>query len=253
MTASSLGNPPPPRSTTAAIVIAWNEAEALRLVIPAIPRHLIDEIIVVDGGSTDGSADIAASLGARVVRQHNRGYGDACHSGASATDAEILVFLDGDYADDPADMETILSPIVRDEVDLVIGTRNGAGSDPNAIPRHQRLGNRLCTVLLRTIYRVPLDDIGSFRAIRADRLRWLDMQQMTYGWPVEMIVKAARAGYRIRGVPIRYRQRIGTSKVGGTLRGSIAAGYRMLAVILSSSRSRISTDSTRDVNAKERA
>lgn len=210
----------------------------MRLVLPAISRELVDEVIVVDGGSTDGTPDAARSFGARVVQQSGKGYGDACRTGAEATDAEILVFLDGDYADDPTALPTILAPVLCGEADLVIGTRNGPGSDHDALPTHQRVGNRVCVLLLRLLYRVPLDDIGSFRAIRADTLRSLSMQQMTYGWPVEMVVKAARSGYRIQGVPIDYRRRIGESKVGGTFRGSLAAGYRMLSVILMSSLSR---------------
>ncbi|MDQ4044518.1 MAG: glycosyltransferase, partial [Chloroflexota bacterium] len=169
-----------------------------------------------------------------------------------ATAADILVFLDGDYADDPTQLDQILGPLLRGEADLVIGTRNGPGSDPDALPPHQRAGNRVCALLLRSLYRVPLDDVGSFRAIRADTLRSLHMQQMTYGWPVEMVVKAARKGYRIQGVPVRYRRRIGESKVGGTMRGSLAAGYRMLLVILRGALSRTDHLDTTAARAKGR-
>lgn len=221
------------------IVPAWNEADALRRLLPEIPPGIIDELIVVDGGSTDDTAEIARQCGARVVMQTERGYGNACMTGVIAATSDVLVFLDGDYADDPRDLPRVLEPLLANRADLVVGTRNGPGSESGALPRHQRLGNHLFVVLLRILYKVRLSDIGSFRAIRRDSLLDLDMQQMTYGWPVEMIVRASQSGLRIEGVPIRYRRRIGDSKVGGTLRGSVKAAWRMLAVILSSRGSRV--------------
>ncbi len=221
------------------IVPAWNEADALRRLLPEIPIGTIDELIVVDGGSTDGTDEVARQFGARVVRQSERGYGNACMSGVRTATSDVLVFLDGDYADDPNELARVLEPLLAGRADLVIGTRNGKGSDAGALPRHQRLGNHLFVVLLRILHGVRISDVGSFRAIRREDLLSLDMQQMTYGWPVEMIVRASRAGMRIEGVPVRYRRRIGESKVGGTLQGSVKAAWRMLAVIaLSSGRRR---------------
>lgn len=215
------------------IVIAWNEAEALRRLLPEIPVGEHDDVIVVDGGSTDGTAGVAHELGVRVVAQSGRGYGNACLSGALVATSEILVFMDGDYADDPSEIARVLEPLLAGRADLTIGTRDGPGSDTGALPRHQRLGNRLFVVLLRLLYRVRLSDIGSFRAIRRDALLSLDMRQMTYGWPVEMVVRASQSRLRIEGVPVRYRRRVGASKVGGTLSGSLKAAWQMLAVILS--------------------
>ncbi|MDQ3548774.1 MAG: glycosyltransferase family 2 protein [Chloroflexota bacterium] len=219
------------------IVIAWNEAEALRWLLPEIPTAGVDEVIVVDGASTDGTSDVARQLGARVVEQSGRGYGNACLSGAIAATGEILVYLDGDYADDPAELPRVLEPLLAGRAELVVGTRDGPGTEVGALPRHQRLGNRLVAILLRALYGVRLSDPGSYRAIRRDALLALDLRQMTHGWPVEMIVSASKAGLRIEGVPDRYRRRIGISKVGGTPSGSLKAGYRMLAVIVSNARS----------------
>jgi glycosyltransferase involved in cell wall biosynthesis len=219
-------------SSVAVIVIAWNEADALRRVLPEVQLDSVTELIVVDGGSIDGTPEVAAALGARVVRQHGRGYGDACLSGALATDADILVFLDGDYADDPREIPRVLAPILGGQAELAIGTRDGPDTEPGALPRHQRAGNWVALALMRLIYGVQLRDLGSLRAVRREHLFALGMREMTYGWPVEMVVKSARRGYRVVGVPVRYRRRIGSSKVGGTLRGSLLAGYRMFAVLL---------------------
>lgn len=217
--------------TVAAIVIAWNEAEALRLVLPAVPMDMVHELIVVDGGSTDGTVAVAASLGARVVQQPGWGYGDACWAGTQAAASDILVFLDGDYADDPAEFSRVLEPVASGRAHLSLSSRDGPGTDAGALPAHQRFGNRIACGLIRLLYRAPVADIGSFRAIRRETLLGLGMTEMTYGWPVEMVVKAARQGLRIEGVPVRYRARIGQSKVGGTLRGSIRAGWLTIAVI----------------------
>ena len=148
-----------------------------------------------------------------------------------ADGAAILVFLDGDYADDPADLPLVLGPILDDAADLVLGTRLDR-RERGALPPHQIVGNRVATTLIALLYRRCLRDIGSFRAIRAEKLAALGMSHPTYGWPVEMVVKAARRGYRLREVPIRYRRRIGQAKAGDTLRGSLLAGYHMLHTIL---------------------
>ena len=223
-----------PRPSVVAIIPAWNEVGSIGLVVAAIPRDAVDCIIVVDGGSTDGTADAARGAGALVVGQDRPGYGAACAAGvraAAVRGGEVLVFLDGDYADDPADLPLVLAPILAGSADLVLGNRL-ARRDRGAMPTHQVVGNRVATILIGLLYRRWLRDIGSFRAIRADRLATLGMSHPTYGWPVEMVVKAAKRGYRIAEVPIHYRRRIGQAKVGGTLRGSVLAGYHMIRTIV---------------------
>jgi glycosyltransferase involved in cell wall biosynthesis len=225
---------PTDRPRVAAIIPAWNEAGSIGLVVGALPREYIDAIIVVDGGSTDGTAEFARAAGATIVGQDRRGYGAACAAGvraAIAAGAEVLVFLDGDYADDPADLPLILQPVLDGRADLTLGTRLDH-RDRGALPPHQLVGNRVATILIGLLYRCWLRDIGSFRAIRADELAALRMEHPTYGWPVEMVVKATKRGYRIAEVPIHYRKRIGQAKVGGTLRGSLLAGYHMIRTIV---------------------
>lgn len=216
-----------------AIIPAWNEARSIGLVVAALPRHLLDAIVVVDGGSRDGTAEVARAAGARVIGQDRPGYGAACAAGvraAVADGAEVLVFLDGDYADDPADLPLVLGPVLAGRADLVLGNRL-RHRERGALPPHQLAGNRVATLLIALLYRRWLSDIGSFRAIRADRLAALGMSHPTYGWPVEMVVKALRRGYHVLEVPIDYRKRLGQAKVGGTLRGSVLAGYHILRTI----------------------
>ncbi len=150
----------------------------------------------------------------------------------AARDSDIIVFLDGDRSDDPRQLDAIAMPVVQDQADLVIGSRIGGVLEKGAMPLHGQLGNRLIVFLLRLLYGIHITDIGSFRAIKTDALFDLKMEQMTYGWPVEMVVKAARKGLRIQSVPINYRRRIGVSKVTGTVKGTILATYYMFLVPL---------------------
>ena len=204
----------------------------------AIPDGLVTQIVVVDNGSTDATPIRAEQAGAQVVSEPRRGYGQACLTGLAAIDADIVVFLDGDYSDYPNEMRALLRPIIAGEADLVIGSRTRGHSERGALLPQQRFGNALATFLIRMLCGVSYTDLGPFRAIRADALRRLRMQDRDYGWTVEMQIKAARLGLRIVEVPVRYRKRIGQSKVSGTLKGSVLAGYKIIWSILRYSRFR---------------
>jgi glycosyltransferase involved in cell wall biosynthesis len=215
------------------IIPAFNEEDAIGTVVQKVPTHLVNEILVVDNGSSDSTAARAEQAGALVVREPRRGYGAACHAGMMAAgDADIVVFLDGDNSDDPAELPLLLSPIINGQADFVIGSRLSGSLEPGSMPFHARLGNWLIARFMRSVYKVRITDIGSFRALRKDLLLSLGMEQMTFGWPVEMLVKAARQGAGITEVPVSYRKRIGISKVSGTIKGTILTAYYMLWIPL---------------------
>ena len=217
----------------AVVIPALNEEQAIGGVVQAIPRELVGEIIVADNGSTDNTVGRALAAGARVVHEHRRGYGAACSAGAKAArGADIIVFLDGDRSDDPRQLLEVVGPVIQDRADLVVGSRLKGKLEKGSMPWHGRLGNRLIVLLLRLLYRVHITDLGSFRAIKAETLLNIHMEEMTYGWPVEMVVKSAKKGWRIKSVPVPYRRRLGKSKVTGTVRGSILAAYYMFFVPL---------------------
>ena len=215
------------------IIPTYNEAASIEQVLADIPRAEVSEILVVDSDSTDGTAGIAARAGARVVREPRRGYGRACLTGlAHASAPDVVVFLDGDYSDRPSEMSGLLAPLRASRADMVIGSRLAGDRKQGAMPWHAVVGNRLAAWLLRLLCRVPLTDIGPFRAVRFELLRALDLGETTYGWPVEMIAKAARRGARILEVPVSYHPRLGRSKISGTLRGSIGAAWGIVGGIL---------------------
>ena len=218
--------------TVGVVIPALNEEEAIGAVVAAVPRRITAEIVVVDNGSSDRTGQVARAAGAKVVREERRGYGAACATGVASLSqtVEVVVFLDGDGSQDPREMEALLTPIERGEADLVLGARRRGTA---AHPAHARVGNWLVTTLIRWRYGLRLRDIPPFRAIRHALLAELRMREMTYGWPVEMIVRVARAGWRIVEVPVTQRPRLaGRSKVAGTLWGSLKAGCAFLAVAL---------------------
>jgi glycosyltransferase involved in cell wall biosynthesis len=215
------------------VIPTLNEDQAIGEVVSTVPQGWVQDIFVVDNGSSDDTAKQATLAGARVIHEPRRGYGYACLAGAKAArNSDIIVFLDGDRSDDPRQLDIIAMPVLENQADLVIGSRIGGMLEKGAMPLHGQLGNRLIVFLLRLLYGVYITDIGSFRAIKTDDLFDLKMEQMTYGWPSEMIVKAARKGLRIQSVPITYRRRIGVSKVTGSLKGTIMATYYMFLVPL---------------------
>jgi glycosyltransferase involved in cell wall biosynthesis len=234
------GRRPWPR--IAAVIPALDEAQSIARVVEGLrsQAHLVSgEIIVVDNGSTDGTGEIARRAGARVVHEERRGYGYACLAGVlAADDAEVIVLLDGDAADDPNDLPRVLEPLLAEEADLVVGSRV---AEPGSRARgsmtwQQVFGNHLAAFLMRALYGVRVSDVGPFRTIRRDHLLALEMREMTYGWPSEMIVKSARAGYRYREVPVSYHRRLGVSKVGDTLLRSLKVGWRIISTVLRYSR-----------------
>jgi len=233
-----------PRIT--AIIPALNEEPSIAGVVRGLYKQEevpLYDIIVVDNGSTDGTGVQARRAGATVVREERRGYGYACKAGVmAARDAGVIVLLDGDAADDPQDLPRVLEPLLGGEADLVVGSRARGKRERGSMTPQQVLGNRLAAFLMSRLYGVEVSDLGPFRAIRHQDLLALEMREMSYGWSVEMMVKAARAGYRYRAVPVRYHRRIGVSKVGGTLKGSRKAGWSIISTTLRYSRWRPAKD-----------
>jgi glycosyltransferase involved in cell wall biosynthesis len=215
----------------AVIIPALNEAAAIGRVLAAIPGW-VDEVLVVDNGSTDATAAVAREQGARVIWEPQRGYGAACLAGINAlTTPDIVVFLDGDYSDHPEEMDRLVDPLVENNADLVIGSRVLGQRQPEALTPQARFGNWLACLLIRLIWRVRYSDLGPFRAIGFPALQLLNMQDRDYGWTVEMQIKAAARHLRILEVPVSYRPRVGQSKISGTLRGVLGAGTKILATI----------------------
>ena len=217
----------------AVVIPVWNECRAIAYVLAEIPASVADEVFVVDGGSTDGTQAAARAMGATVVVQRGRGYGAACFTGALAASADLLVFLDGDYSDPPAQIGRVLAPLRAGAADLVLGSRERGQMAAGALPLHARLGNRLAVATLNLLYGQHISDLPSFKAIRRDHLLALGIRDLHYGWTAELVARAARRRLRIADVPIDYRVRIGDSKVSGTLGGSVKAGYAILRAVLS--------------------
>ncbi len=219
------------------IIPTHNEAQAIERVLADLPSDLTTEVIVVDSNSNDGTPEIAAKMGARVIQEPRRGYGRACLTGlATANSPDVVVFLDGDYSDRPSELPILLAPIIdgpaEGRADITIGSRLQGRRSAGALPWHQAFGNRLAAGLIRLLYGLEITDLGPFRAGRADVLRALALEETTYGWAVEMILKGALAGYRVVEVPVSYHPRIGQSKISGTLKGTLGAAWFIVSLIV---------------------
>lgn len=215
----------------AVIIPAINEEKSIGKVVSEIPAW-VDDIVVVDNGSGDNTISVAEAAGARVLSELRRGYGSACLTGiASLDNPDVVVFLDGDYSDYPAEMDTLVDPILDGKVEMVIGSRALGDAERGALTPQARFGNWLACRLIRLFWKVRFTDLGPFRAIRFQTLLALNMRDPNYGWTVEMQIKAAQNGIPSLEVPVRYRKRIGKSKVSGTLRGVIGAGTKILSTI----------------------
>jgi glycosyltransferase involved in cell wall biosynthesis len=215
------------------IIPTRNEAGAISRVLADLPAELVTEVIVVDSNSTDGTPEIAARMGARVVPEPRRGYGQACLTGLSHTNSpDVVVFLDGDYSDRPAELPRLLAPIADGRADITLGSRLGGPCTPGALPWHAAFGNRVAAGLITYLYGLRISDLGPFRAARADVLRALALEETTFGWAVEMIVKGAVCGFRIVEAPVSYYPRIGKSKISGTLRGTVGAAWFIFFLIV---------------------
>ena len=215
------------------IIPAFNEELSIHKVIKEIPADLVTEVIVVNNGSKDGTAQVAANAGATVLHEARSGYGNAClkgiaYSGAQVPRPEVIVFIDGDFSDYPGEMMSLVRPILENKADIVIGSRALGNREKGSMTVQQIFGNWLATSLLKLFFSVRFTDLGPFRAVRFASLQHLNMQDKNYGWTMEMQVKGAKKKLRMMEVPVRYRKRIGVSKVSGTLKGTIMAGYKIL-------------------------
>lgn len=219
------------------IIPAFNEEKSIGKVIAAIPTNIgVSEIIVANNASTDCTAEVAKDAGATVVLAKQKGYGYACLQAMEyiqnqSQKPQIIVFLDGDFSDYPEEMPLLLRPILEEGYDLVIGSRTLGKKEKGSLTPQQLFGNWLATTLMRWIYKTQFTDLGPFRAIRYEKLLAIKMQDKTYGWTVEMQIKAAKLGLKCTEVPVNYRVRIGKSKVSGTIKGTIMAGYKILWTI----------------------
>lgn len=218
------------------IIPAYNEEQSVVQVLQAIPAGLVEEVIVVNNNSTDDTARCARMAGATVLDEPRQGYGRACLKGIGYLstlpfEPDIVVFLDADYSDFPEEMPELLRPVIAEDFDLVIGSRALGNRERGSMMPQQIWGNWLATRLLKLIYRVRFTDLGPFRAIKYKKLLALNMTDKTYGWTVEMQVKAAKMRLKTTEIPVRYRVRIGHSKVSGTVKGTIMAGYKIITTI----------------------
>ncbi len=218
------------------VIPAFNEENSINRVLQDIPADLVREVVVCNNASTDQTAEVAKANGATLVHQPIRGYGNAClkgleHIANNPIPPDIVVFLDADYSDYPEEMHQLVAPILKDGMDMVIGSRALGEMESGSMTPQQVFGNWLATNLIRFFYQYEFTDLGPFRAIRYNQLLAIDMQDKTYGWTVEMQVKAAKMKMKCTEIPVTYRKRIGFSKVSGTVKGTILAGHKILWTI----------------------
>ncbi|MFZ1571623.1 MAG: glycosyltransferase family 2 protein [Candidatus Kapaibacterium sp.] len=216
------------------VIPAYNEEKSILKVVNDIPKSLVDEIVVVDNNSNDNTVSIAKGFGATVLSEKKKGYGAACLTGvryALEKKFDIVVFLDADYSDFPEEIYKLIEPITKDNIDLVIGSRNLGGAQSGALLPHAIFGNMLATYLINLMFKMKFSDLGPFRAIRSESLFKLNMKDLNYGWTVEMQVKAAKLKMKCSEVSVSYRSRIGDSKISGTISGSLKAGLKILYII----------------------
>ncbi len=214
------------------IIPAFNEESSIGLVLNDLPTDTLHEIIVVDNASTDNTARVARESGARVVEEKHKGYGSACLRGIAELDQpDIVVFLDGDYSDYPEEITSIIQPVISGEQDFVLGSRMILPESRAALLPQARYGNRLAVFLICLFFRHRYTDLGPFRAIRYESLKAIGMQDTDFGWTVEMQIKAVKKGLRIIEIPVRYRERVGVSKITGTVSGTFKAGTKIIYTI----------------------
>jgi len=219
------------------IIPAFDEEQSIGKVVRGIPKHLVRNIVVVNNNSSDNTAKVAEESGAVVLTENKQGYGWACMKGIHYIiekhgNDDIIAFMDGDFSDYGEQLELVVRPIADEGFDMVIGSRLLGKKEKGSMTLPQVFGNRLSAFLLKTLYGKKFTDLGPMRAMKADKLMALDMREMRYGWTVEMQLKAAKRNYKIREVPVDYRKRIGHSKVSGTVKGTLLAGYRILYTII---------------------
>jgi glycosyltransferase involved in cell wall biosynthesis len=229
-------NQPATKNIVSVIIPAYNEEASIGRVINDIPKDWVNEVIIVNNASTDKTSEVAQSAGATVINQPIPGYGNACLKGMSyittkESAPDIVVFLDGDYSDYPQELPDVIAPILIDGVDMVIGSRAMGVREAGSMTIPQVFGNWLATNLIKLFYGISFTDLGPFRAIKYDKLVALNMQDKTYGWTVEMQVKAAKQKLKCTEVSVNYKKRIGVSKVSGTVKGTIMAGYKIIWTI----------------------
>jgi len=219
------------------IIPAFNEEKSISLVLNDIPENLVNEVIVVNNASQDNTFEVAKANGATVLTENRQGYGYACLKGIEylkkrEQTCDIVVFIDADYSDYPVEMPNVVQPIIEEDYDMVIGSRARGEREPGSMMPQQIFGNWLATWLIKLIYNVTFTDLGPFRAIKFKKLLDINMQDQTFGWTVEMQVKAIKNHLKYTEVPVSYRKRVGVSKIAGTVSGSLKAGYKIIYTIL---------------------
>lgn len=222
------------QSIVKVIIPAFNEEQSIGKVVATIPKEIVSEVIVISNGSTDATEEVASKAGATVLKESRKGYGWACLKGIehiNQSECDIIVFLDGDFSDYPEEIPDVIKPILEDKMDMVIGSRVLGKREKGSLTPQQVFGNWLATKLIRLFYGAKFTDLGPFRAIRLNSLNGLNMSDKTYGWTIEMQIKAAKQKLHFCEVPVNYKKRIGVSKVSGTIKGTVLAGIKIIFAV----------------------